>query len=201
MATQESNSTISLDLERPIWGRFFSVAPLVVVGTREENGDYDLAPKHMVSPLGWGPYFGFVCTPRHATYGNIQREKAFTVSFPRPDQVVLASLAASPRCDDVKEILRGIPTVDAEVVDGVLLEQAYLQLECELDRFVDGFGENSLIAGRIVAARVDRLALRASERDDNETLAECPLLAYLHPDHFAEIRQGRALPLPEGFRR
>lgn len=200
MATQQSDP-VSLDLERPIWGRFFSVAPLVVVGTREPDGDYDLAPKHMVCPLGWGPYFGFVCTPRHATYGNVRRERAFTVSFPRPDQVVLASLAASPRCDDVKEILRGIPTVAAEVVDGVLLEEAYLVLECELDRFVDGFGENSLIAGRVVAARVDRKALRASERDDAETLADCPLLAYLHPDHFSEIRQGRALPLPAGFRR
>ena len=201
MATKLSSDLVSLDLQRPIWSNFFSVAPLVVVGTREPNGDYDLAPKHMVCPLGWEAYFGFVCTPRHATYRNIQREGVFTVSFPRPEQVVLASLTASPRCEDTKEVMRGIPTVPAQVVEGVLLEQAYLFLECELDRFVDGFGENSLIAGRIVAARVDRQALRSSDRDDQEVVAENPLLAYLHPDHFAEIRQGRALPLPAGLRR
>lgn len=201
MAAEMSSNLVSLDLQRPIWSRFFAVAPLVVVGTREPSGDYDLAPKHMVCPLSWEPYFGFVCTPRHATYRNIQREGAFTVSFPRPDQVVTASLAASPRCDDSKDIMRGIPTVPAELIDGVFLESSYLYFECELDRFVDGFGENSLIAGRIVAARVDRKALRESDRDDGEVLAGSPILAYLHPNHFAEIRQSRALPLPAGFRR
>ncbi len=74
---------VSLELSLPIWSRFFSVAPLIVVGTREANGNYDLAPKHMAIPLGWSNYFGFVCTPSHRTYQNIQREQAFTVSFPR----------------------------------------------------------------------------------------------------------------------
>ena len=58
------------------------------------------APKHMVSPLGWQNFFGFVCTPRHRTYQNIRREGAFTVTFPRPSQVVLTSLSAAPRDDD-----------------------------------------------------------------------------------------------------
>ena len=42
----------------------------------------------------------------------------------------------------------------AGTVDGVLLEGAYMVLECRLDRIVDGFGVNSLIIGRVVAARV-----------------------------------------------
>ena len=70
------------------------MAPLVLVGSREPSGEFDLAPKHLVAPM-WGPWFAFVCSERHATYQNVLREGAFTVSWPRPSQVVLASLAAS----------------------------------------------------------------------------------------------------------
>ena len=84
----------------PIWERVFTVNPLVLIGTQERDGGYNLAPKHMAFPMGWENYFGFVCTPRHFTYHNARREGVFTVSYPRPTQVVLASLAASPREDD-----------------------------------------------------------------------------------------------------
>ena len=87
---------VSLDLKWPIWERFFTVAPLLIIGSRDETGAFDLAPKHMATPLGWQNYFGFVCTPRHRTYQNIRREGVFTVSFPRPSQVVLTSLSAAP---------------------------------------------------------------------------------------------------------
>ena len=66
---------VTLDTAFPIWERFFTVAPLVLIGTREVDGTYDLAPKHMVTPLGWGNYFGFVCTPRHATYANASAKR------------------------------------------------------------------------------------------------------------------------------
>ena len=100
MSEDPYSQLVSLDVDRPFWERVFSVAPLVVVGSTEQDGSVDLAPKHMVTPLGWENYFGFVCTPSHSTYVNIQREKVFTVSFPTADSVVLASLSASPRCDD-----------------------------------------------------------------------------------------------------
>ena len=106
-----SASLVSLDPKWPIWERFFTVAPLVIIGSRDETGAFDLAPKHMATPLGWQNYFGFVCTPRHRTYQNIRREGAFTVSFPRPTQVVLTSLSAAPRDDDdVKPALALLPT-------------------------------------------------------------------------------------------
>src|SRR3974377_2293776 len=91
---------VSLDPNRPIWERFFTVAPLVIIGSREESGAFDLAPKHMATPLGWQNYLRLGSPPRHRTYQNIQRQGAFTVTFPRPSQVVLTSLAAAPRDDD-----------------------------------------------------------------------------------------------------
>jgi flavin reductase (DIM6/NTAB) family NADH-FMN oxidoreductase RutF len=191
-----------LDVAHPVWDRFFWVSPLVVIGTREEDGTFDLAPKHMATPMGWQNYFGFVCTPRHATYGNAIRERGFTVSYPRPDQLVHTSLSAEPRCDDgQKASLADLTIVQGEVVPGPLLDDAYVHLECELDRIVEGFGENGLIIGTIVAARVQEAALRESEREDGTVIADSPLLAYLAPGQYARIDQGHSFPFPAGFSR
>jgi len=200
--TATPSRPVELDVRVPVWERFFTVAPLVLVGTREPDGSFDLAPKHMVLPLGWQNYFAFVCTPRHATYANARRERAFTVSYPRPDQLLHTSLAASGRCEDgSKPASAALPTVPARRVAGVLLEGATVQLECELERFVDGFGENSLVIGRIVAAYADPAALHEADRPHEETLASAPLLAYVHPGRFVTIDAAHTLPVPEDMRK
>ena len=146
---------IELDVSQPVWERFFWVAPLVLVGTRESDGSHDLAPKHMALPMGWENYYGFVCTPRHHTYSNIRRDGVFTVSYPRPSQLVLTSLAASPRYSECeKPALMALPVFPASKVDGLMVEGCYIYIECELDRNIDDFGINSLILGRVVAASV-----------------------------------------------
>lgn len=202
MDAVEHVPVVSLDPESDFWSRFFTVAPLVVIGTREGAG-HNLAPKHMATPLGWQGYFGFTCTPRHATYHNARRSGAFTVSFPRPSQVVLASLTAAPRCDASghKPALDALPTFPAEIIDGVFLADGYLFLECELDRIVDGLGVNSFLIGRVVAVHVRQDALRVSEQAGGELLAEAPLLAYVAPGHYTAIREAFAFPMPAGFTR
>ncbi len=193
---------IPLSIASPIWDRVFTIAPLVVIGTREPNGEYDLAPKHLVTPLSWTNYFGFVCTPRHATYQNIKREGVFTVSYPRPNQTVITSLTASPREDDgSKPSLAALPTWPAQQIDGVFIEDAYLFLECELDRIVDGFDINSLIAGRITAAYVASDSLRQEDLDDSDLLANAPLLAYINWGRFARVDESFTFPFMSGFKR
>ena len=114
MPQDSSSAMVTLELDYPIWDRFFLPAPLTVIGTREEDGEWDLAPKHMVTPLSWENYFGFVCAPSHSTYTNIQREKVFTVSFPQPDQVVMTSLTAAPRWEDGSKVeVQAVPTIPA----------------------------------------------------------------------------------------
>ncbi len=202
MQTDKPKTLVTLDTAAPIWDRFFMVFPLVVVGTREEDGTYDLAPKHMAMPMGWDNTFGFVCTPRHGTYHNAKREGVFTVSFPRPSQVVVASLTASPRCEDAsKPTLKALPTFKAETVDGVFLEDGYVYFECKLDRIIDGFGVNSLIVGTIVAAHLDEDAARMSDEDDGDLIHQAPLLAYLAPGRFANIKETYAFPFPADFKR
>jgi flavin reductase (DIM6/NTAB) family NADH-FMN oxidoreductase RutF len=201
MAVTGAPEFVALPLGTPIWERFFTVAPLVLVGTREADGGYDLAPKHMAMPLGWQNRYCFVCSPRHATYTNAQRTGEFTVSFPRPEQVVATSLAAGPREEDgSKPSLAALETVPARVVDGVLVAGAYLALECRLERVIDGFGENGIVAGEIVAASVAAQAVRGAEVDDHELLARSPLLAYLSPRRFASVGTSRSFPFPLDFR-
>ncbi|NND70216.1 MAG: flavin reductase [Rhodothermales bacterium] len=195
-------SIVEIDTDKPIWDRFFTVAPLVLVGTTEPDGRSDFAPKHMAMPMGWNNMFGFVCTPKHATYRNADRSGYFTVSFPRPSQVVLSSLASSPRCDDnTKAVLQAFPTLPAKKIPGEYVANSYLYLGCSLDRIVDGFGDNSLMVGIVEEAFVARKSLRISESDDLEMIANEPLLAFLAYGYYTEIEKAKAFPLPEGFSR
>jgi flavin reductase (DIM6/NTAB) family NADH-FMN oxidoreductase RutF len=202
MTEHDRGKLVTLSGDLPIWERVFTVNPLVVVGTREREGGYDLAPKHRAFPLGWDNYFGFVCTPRHGTYHNVRREGVFTVSYPRPTQVVIASLAASPReADGTKPSVHALTTFPAHEIDGVFIKDAYLHLECVLDRIVDDFGENSLICGRIMTAHVEEDYLRASDRDDNDLVHASPLLAYLSPGRYTRIAESNSFPFPKDFSR
>ena len=74
MTEEKVDSYVSLNVKRPIWDDFFAVYPLVVVGTKESDGNYDLAPKHLAIPVSWDNYFGFVCSETHGTYQNAKRE-------------------------------------------------------------------------------------------------------------------------------
>ncbi|MEX2585310.1 MAG: flavin reductase [Balneolaceae bacterium] len=187
-----------------LWNRFFTVHSLLIIGTKEKDGSFNMAPKHMAMPLGFGPYLGFMGTPRKTTYRNIKREGAFTVSVPRPDQLVLSSLTASPReKDDTKPIIDAIPTVKAKKIVGQFLENSYLQLECTLHEILGKYGEWEIIVGKIVAAYVHPEALRkeGDDADDNKLIHKSPLLAYLHPNQYSVIKKSNHFPLPKDFKR
>jgi flavin reductase (DIM6/NTAB) family NADH-FMN oxidoreductase RutF len=193
---------VPLTTEAPIWDRMFLVAPLVLVGTREPDGRDDLAPKHMAMPLGWQNYFCFVCSPRHATHRNIEATGEFTVSFPTTAQILPASLAATARePDGTKPSLAALETFPAERVEGVLVRDAYLWLECARERMITGFGDNSLIVGRVIAAAVDERALRTPDSDDADIIGGLPLLAYVSPGRFGQIAQSYSFPFPADFSR
>ena len=185
-----------------VWQQVLTVAPLVVIGTREADGTPTLAPKHMAMRFSWADHYGFVCTPRHGTYQNIARDGEFTVSYPRPNQALFAGLAAGQRDeDDVKLSLAALPTFSAQQVNGIFLEDAYLFLECRLERLVEGLADNCLIIGRIVTAHVSADAMISAERSVNDMLADSPLLAYLDWGHFSSIEHSAPFPFLSDFKR
>ena len=191
---------VALPAGSGLWERVFLVAPLVLVGSREGNR-YDFAPKHMAMPLGREGFYCFVCSPRHATYANVLAHGAFTVSFPRPEQILTLSLAAGGRDeDDLKPSLAALETVPARAVDGQLVAGCLFYLECRLERVADGFGANSLVIGRVVAASAAADALRAAEADDADVIYRTGALAYLAPGRYAVVRESRSFPYPFDFR-
>lgn len=200
--SETEQAIVELDIDQPVWDRCFMVAPLVLIGTKDEDGSLDLAPKHMAMPMGWQNYFGFVCSSRHSTHGNIARTGEFTVSYTRPSQVIYASLAASPRCaDGQKNVLLSFPTFRASKVDGEFVDDAYLFLECKHHKTFDGFGPNCLITGKVVAAYAHPDYIRSSELDDQELIHDAPLMAYLPPGRFASITRSNAFPFPAKMKR
>ncbi|MGB5820780.1 MAG: flavin reductase [Saonia sp.] len=203
MEKQLTDFFVPLTMETPIWNHFFMVAPMIIVGTKEGNG-YDLAPKHMATPLGNSNYFGFVCTHNHSTYHNIKKTGEFTVSFPLPDQILLASLSASPRCQDIqktKGIVRALPTIKATTIDALFVENSYLYLECVLYKIIDGFDAYSIITGKVKTAFVHKDYIRVSDKDEQQQINQHPLLTYIAEGRFASITKTFNFPFPKGFKR
>ncbi len=201
MKNQLADNLVKLNVQESIWDHVFTVAPLVVVGTKEGT-NYDLAPKHMATPIGQTNYFGFVCTPNHSTYHNTKKTGEFSVSFPFPDQVVLTSLSASPRCEDSpieKPIVKVLPNIKCNSIDSIFLKESYLFLECKLFKIIDGFDNYSIITGKIIEAYVDMEYLKISDKDEQKQIFENPLLAYLAYGRFAKIKETFNFPLPKGY--
>lgn len=193
---------VELPAEQPVFETVYTAAPLVIVGTREPSGAGDLAPKHMAFPLGWSEYFGFVCTPEHRTFTNAVRTGGFTVSYPRPADVLDASLAAAPRDDTgEKASLQGVEMVDAEAVDAPAVRGAYAVIECELVKTVEGFGKNELVAGKIVGKHVHTDAYRSDDTEPEAVFERAPVLTYFYPDRYASVSETHAFPFPAGFQR
>lgn len=202
MTLGDDPDLVTLQPDQPFFETLYTAAPLVIVGTREADGSENLAPKHMAFPLGWSDYFGFVCKPAHSTYGNVERTGTFTVSYPRPENVLEASLAAAPRdSEGDKPTLEDVETVAADAVDAPAVADAYAVLECELDRIVEGFDEAGLVAGEVVDAHVHTDAYRTHDEEPEVLLERAPVLAYFYPDRFAAVSETEAFPFPEGFER
>ncbi|NNL15927.1 MAG: flavin reductase [Flavobacteriaceae bacterium] len=199
----QKKNLVKLNINNSLWDHFFTVAPLIVVGSKE-GYRYDLAPKHMASPIGQSDFFGFVCTPKHSTYQNIKKNMEFSVSFPVPDQIVMASLSASPRCEDnerTKLIVDALSTFKCNSIDALLLKDAYLFFECELYKIIDGFNDYSIITGRIIDAFVNKDYLKVTDKDIQDQINERPLLAYIANGRFAKIKKTYKFPFPKGFKK
>lgn len=196
-----SEDVVTLEDDSP-FERAFAAYSVVVIGSKDPDGDDNLAPKHMVSPLGWSGYYGFACSPEHATTDNIKRTEEFTVSYPRPDQIVSVSLSAEQRTsDNHKPDLQALSTLKAPDVDARFIDDAYVYLECKLDRIIEDLGENNFIVGKIIGKHVHEDALRRSDRDDADLISENPILAYLHPGRYTNIDYSQAFPFPKDFQK
>ena len=89
MSEQQNADMIELDVYQDVWNRCYTVHSLLIIGSKEEDGQYNFAARHMAMALGFSKHFGFMGTPRKKTYRKIQRGKVFTVSYPTPEQLAV----------------------------------------------------------------------------------------------------------------
>ncbi|MGB9375308.1 MAG: flavin reductase [Jiangellales bacterium] len=196
----EPSRYVPLSLQGAVWDDYYSVAPLVLIGTIEVDGSPDVAPKHLAMPLSRGPLFGFVCRPEHATYRNAVATSSFTVGYPSPAMVLQASLAAGPRdAEGGKPTLDMVSLSPARVVDGVVVDGCRVQLECRLERVIDDLDDSALIVGRVVAAHASEQALREAPDTAKDAPPNAPLLVYVHPGRVAAVHETKPFPYHRGF--
>ena len=164
---------VTLGQDWPVWDRVFTVNPLVLIGTRERERWIRPRPQAHGVPHGLGELLRVRLhpaprdLPQRQARGRLHRQLS-EADAGRPREPG----GITQRERRFQASLYALPTFPASEVDGVFIQDAYLFLECVLDRIVDDFGENSLIAGRVVAAHVSEDYLRASERDDNDLIHE-----------------------------
>jgi flavin reductase (DIM6/NTAB) family NADH-FMN oxidoreductase RutF len=190
-------SYVDLDISSPSGIDSSGSHPWCWSARSRRTARYDLAPKHMVTPMGWDNYFGFVCAPRHATYRNVLRTKdSFTVSYLGPEP------ARAREPDGGASLRRGRKTVAPRPADRACrarvraapvrsVRAARVPPSIESSK---RFGENGLIIGKIVAARVHRSAARAFELEDERLIEESPLLVYVAPGQYARVDESHSFP-------
>ena len=191
----------TLDLEPPVWDRCVHGRP--ARARRHDRARRRPRPRPEAhgdsARLGQLLRFRLHAEPCHVPQRRAHPKLHRDLSAPRghrrdePDgNTALREHQARHRC------ARDVPATEAE---GVFARNGYLFLECVLERIVEGFGRNALIAGRIVAAHIDPVgALRSSDRDDADILLAAPQLAYLYPGRFSVIDTTHAFPFPAGMR-
>ena len=86
-------------------------------------------------------------------------------------------------------------------MDILMIDGAYLYLECELYKIFDDFDDYSLITGKVQRVHVQKDYLRTTEIDESEQIRKQPLLAYIANGRFAKVTETFNFPFPKDFQR
>jgi len=147
---KQSLGARTLVLPTPVW----------VVGTYGENGE----PNIMTA--AWGgvccsspPSVGVSLQKARASYGNIIKTKAFTISIPAEKYVVETDYAGIAGGKNANKFATAkLTPVRSEVVDAPYVQEFPLILECKLTHTVE-IGVHTQFIGEIVDVKADETVL------------------------------------------
>jgi len=177
--------------------QFFRSANLVLVTTLASSGVPNVAPKTQVMPVGRKGYWAFACCDRHHTYQNVIQQGEFVINFPGPELIEQVSQAARefpPGTDEISEA--GLTAMGSQEVRVPSIAECRVHLECKRYQVIDGYGEESLIVGEVVAVTVDEELVDAGA----ELLEEYPLLVYVYPGHYTGIEHVKRFRFPRNYK-
>jgi flavin reductase (DIM6/NTAB) family NADH-FMN oxidoreductase RutF len=188
---------VSLNLDRFVGGQFFCPEMVVLVTTMSTSGIFNVAPKTQAMPVGRGNYWAFACCSSHHTYQNVLQQGEFVVNIPGPELIEHISRASADTPAGADEIdACGLTAIPSRQVAVPSILECRVHLECKRYQVIDGLGGDSLIIGKIVAACGDQDFVSTDVR----ILAEKPVLAYVHPDHYTLVKEVRKFQFPRNYK-
>ena len=141
--------------------------PVLIVGTYDENGIPD------AMNAAWGGIYDtnlvMVCLDdSHKTTENIEKTKAFTVSFATVNTVVPCDYVGIVSANDESDKLAkaGFHTVKSEFVNAPVIKELPMTVECELLKF----NEDGICIGKIVNVSADEAVLDENGKIDAKKL-------------------------------
>ncbi len=127
----------------------FLPLPVLIIGTYDENGNAN------AMNAAWGGIYDynqvFISMSKHKTTDNLEKTKAFTVSFATKNTLVASDyfgVVSGNKEDKIKKA--GFHAVKSNFVNAPLFEEYPLTLECTVESFDDG-----TLIGNIVNVSVD----------------------------------------------
>lgn len=182
--------------EQNIWSHFFHVSPLVLITSMSPDGHVHVAFRTQCTRIGSTNYFGFSCSPGHRLVQDVAATGEFTVNFPGPEIARQAGLSSAETDENIIDGVSaiGLTGVDAQNVRVPLIAECRAHLEC---RLVDmrQYGDELFIVGEVLGAAVEEDALADQ---GVSAIGMAPLMAFVHPGHFAGLHVARKFPFPEG---
>jgi flavin reductase (DIM6/NTAB) family NADH-FMN oxidoreductase RutF len=151
--------------------------PVVLIGTKNENGSDNLAPMSSIFWLGWRCMIGLAAASK--TTQNLMRTRQCVLNLPSVDQVNAVNLLAKTtgsnpvpegklqkgyRYEENKFKIAGLTSQGAETVDAPRVKECPVQMEAVVEA-VHGLAEGDLMQqGKIVTfeLRIQRVHLEES---------------------------------------
>lgn len=153
---------INLALDKHAWHPSPLAGQVVLVTTRNADGQSNIAPKSWVSMMAFDPpVLALGCNLGHVTAQNILRQGEFVVNVPGAELAGHTwQISSLPHPRPVEAA--GLTPIPAQIVSPPVVEECKAHLECRLVKQVD-FGAEVVFFGEILAVSIDADVARSPD--------------------------------------
>lgn len=140
--------------------------PISVIGTRNENGSFNLAPFSFFTGVSAKPFIIAFCPTVRSKDGsekdtlkNIKREKEFTVNFCTENNYEKVNLASTELSYGESEFdFTGLTPLPSDLIKAPRLKESPIHFECKLRDLIsygNEPGAGNLVTGEVLRVHVD----------------------------------------------
>ncbi len=175
-----------MPLDKWQWSPSPLLYQVLLVTTRDENGEIDVAPKSCATIVAFaGPTFGFGCQWSHRTAKNIRATGEFVVNVPGAG--LAEAIWAMPDAPD-RLAAAGLTTLPGTTVSVPVIAECVAHLECVLDRIIEFPSDEVFILGTVRRIDMDERCLVPDDTAERYRALNRPLF-FLEPGWCAPLGQ------------